>query len=341
MAGEMKAWEIGPQAGLDSLHMVERTEPVPGQGEVSVRVYAACLNHRDLLTLQNRYGGPKPETRIPLSDGVGTVEAVGDGVDANWIGKRVTAPHFVGWLDGQFSPAVFGQDLGITRNGWLAEKIVLPEAALITVPDTLSDDQVAAIPAVGATVWSAIVDFAGIKPGELLLAPGTGGVSIAALQIGKALGAKVAITSSSDAKLEQCRALGADYLINYRTRPDWPAALAEATGGRGADVVVDTVGFASLGETIAATAPNGRIALIGALSGLMEQMPNMFGIIGKNLTLKGITSGSRAMLAEVLGLMERSNLNPVIDKVFAFDDAPMAYAHLESGAHLGKVMVRF
>lgn len=337
----MKAWEIGPQTGLDSLRLVTRPEPVLGAGEVLVRVHAACLNHRDLLTLQNRYGPPKPDTRIPLSDGVGTVEAVSEGVDQGWIGKRVTAPHFVGWLDGPFSPVAFGRDMGITRDGWLAEKILLPEAALIAVPDALSDDQVAAMPAVGATVWSAIVDFATIKPGELLVAPGTGGVSIAALQIGKAMGAKVAISSSSDAKLEQCKALGADYVINYRNRPDWPAALAEATGGKLADVVIDTVGFAALGETIAATAPNGRIALIGALSGQMEQMPNLFGIIGKNLTLKGITSGSRAMLAEVMALMERSNLQPVIDKSFAFEDAPKAYELLESGAHLGKVMIRF
>jgi NADPH:quinone reductase-like Zn-dependent oxidoreductase len=337
----MRAWEIGSQTGLDSLRLVDRADPVPGVGEVLVNVHAACLNHRDLLTLQNRYGGPKPETRIPLSDGVGTVEAVGAGVDQGWVGKRVTAPHFVGWLDGPFSPAAFGQDLGITRDGWLAEKIVLPEAALIAVPDALSDEQVAAMPAVGATVWSAIAEFAAIKPGELLLAYGTGGVSIAALQIGKALGAKVALTSSSDSKLEQCRALGADYLINYRASPDWPAALSEATGGKLADVVVDTVGFAALGETISATAPNGRVALIGALSGPTEQMPSLFGIIGKNLTLKGITSGSRDMLAEVLALVERSNLQPVIDKSFAFDDAPQAYAHLESGAHLGKVMIRF
>jgi NADPH:quinone reductase-like Zn-dependent oxidoreductase len=337
----MRAWEIGSQTGLDSLRPVERAEPKPGAGEVLVRVHAACLNHRDLLTLENRYGGPKPETRIPLSDGVGTVEALGEGVDGGWIGKRVTAPHFVGWLDGPFSPTAFGQDLGISRDGWLAEKILLPEAALIAVPDGLSDRAVAAMPAVGATVWSAIVDFAKIQPGELLLAPGTGGVSIAALQIGKALAAQVAITSSSDAKLEQCRALGADYLINYRTRPDWPAALAEATGGKLADVVVDTVGFAGLDATIAATAPNGRIALIGALSGQMETPPNLFGIIGKNLTLKGITSGSRSMLADVLGLMERSGFDPVVDRVFAFDQADAAYLHLESGSHLGKVMIAF
>jgi NADPH:quinone reductase-like Zn-dependent oxidoreductase len=335
----MKAWEIGPQTGLDSLRLIERAEIEPGAGEVLVRVHAACLNHRDLLTLQNRYGGPKPETRIPLSDGVGIVDTVGEGVDQSWIGKRVTAPHFVGWIDGPFSPAVFGQDLGITRDGWLAEKILLPEAALIAVPDGLSDQSVAAMPAVGATVWSAIVDFARIQPGELLLALGTGGVSIAALQLGKAVGAKVAITSSSDAKLEHCRMLGADYLINYRTRPDWPAALSEATGGRGADVVVDTIGFAGLGETITATAANGRIALIGALSGAMETPPNLFGIIGKNLTLKGITSGNRAMLADVLALMEHTELQPVVDRVFAFDEAPAAYHHLDSGSHLGKVMI--
>lgn len=337
----MRAWEIGSQTGLDSLRLVDRAEPAPGAGEVLVQVHAACLNHRDLLLLKKSYGAPQPETRIPLSDGVGTVDAVGQGVDPGWIGKRVTAAHFVGWLDGPFSPAAFGQDLGVTRDGWLVEKILLPEAALIAAPDGLSDKAVAAMPAVGATVWSAIADFARIQPGELLLALGTGGVSIAALQIGKALGAQVAITSSSDAKLEQCRALGADYLINYRTHADWPAALLEATGGKGADVVVDTVGFARLDETIAAAAANGRIALIGALSGPMDALPNLFGIIGKNLTLKGITSGSRTMLADVLALMERTGFDPVVDRAFAFNEADAAYRHLQSGAHLGKVMVAF
>jgi NADPH:quinone reductase-like Zn-dependent oxidoreductase len=338
----MKAYEIGPQDGLQSLRLAEHPDPVAGPGEAVLRVRAVCLNHRDMLVLQGAYGPRRPETRVPVSDGIGEVVAVGAGVTGIKAGERATCPHFASWIGGAFSMSAFAHDLGISHDGWLAEKIVVPAAALVRVPDALSNEQVVALPAAGVTAWNALVEFAKIRAGETVLTLGTGGVSIFTLQIAKLCGARVAITSSSDEKLDKARKLGADITINYRNTPDWPAALMAQTGGAGADIVVETGGFASLGQSIAAAAANGRIALIGALGGPPSAgLPNFSTIIGKNLTLRGITEGSRAMLASLLRAVEAGGLTPVIDRAFSFNKAADAYAYLKSGEHIGKVMIRF
>jgi NADPH:quinone reductase-like Zn-dependent oxidoreductase len=337
----MKAYEIGPQTGLASLRLVERPSPTPGPGQAVLRVRAACLNHRDLLVLSGAYGARRPETRTPASDGVGEVIALGDGVAGVKIGDRATCAHFVSWSDGAFAMSAFAHDLGITHDGWLADEILVPAAALIRIPDGLTDEQAVALPAAGVTAWNALVEFAKIRAGETVLLLGTGGVSILALQIARLCGARVAITSSSDQKLAAARKLGAEITINYRTTPDWPAALMAATGGAGADIVVETGGFATLSQSIAAAAVNGRIALIGALAGPPTAgLANFSTIIGKNLTLHGITEGSRAMLVALLRAADAGGLTPVIDRVFPFEQAAEAYAYLKSGEHLGKIMIR-
>jgi NADPH:quinone reductase-like Zn-dependent oxidoreductase len=337
----MKAYEIGAQNGLESLILADRPDPLPSAGEVIVRVSAASLNYRDLMLMSGGYGPRRPENHIPLSDGSGTVIALGAGVSEVALGDHVVAPNFAGWIDGPFSPSVFAADLGVSRNGWLAEQIAVPANALVKLPVGVSDDHAATLPVAGITAWRALVEVGKIKAGDLVLTLGTGGVSIFALQIAKHFGARVAITSSSDAKLAKAQALGADLLINYRTTPDWAAALMEATDGAGADIIVETGGQATLNQSIAAAAPNGRIALIGALAGLPnEGITNFQAIIGKNLTVKGITSGSREMLVNLVSAVELGGLESVIDKVFAFDDAPAAFAYLKTGAHLGKVMIR-
>lgn len=337
----MKCFQIGDQSGLASLRATQRDDLVPAAGEAVVRVRAACLNHRDLLVLQGSYGPKRVEHRIPMSDGVGEVSAVGEGVTSVKPGDRVTTGHFCTWLDGAFAPAIFGQDIGITRDGWLAEQLLVPAGALVHVPASVSDEQAAALPAAGLTAWNALVEVGRIKAGDLMLALGTGGVSILALQIAKMHGARVAITSSSDDKLDVARKLGADYTINYRTEPDWDKALLEATGGVGADIVVETGGLATLSRSIVAAAPNARIVLIGALasSGPPASIPNFSTIIGKNLSLRGITAGNRRMLVDLVRAVAADGMQPVIDKTFAFDDAPAAYAYLKEGAHVGKVMI--
>jgi len=337
----MKAWEIGPKSGISGLRLVERPAPRPGPGEVLVDVIAAGLNYRDLMVLDGKYGTNLPDTRVPLADGVGRIAALGEGVSGWQVGHRVIAPHFVSWIDGPFAMAAFGRDLGSTLDGWLAGQLVLPAAALVAVPDSLSDASAATLAVVGGTVWHALVAFGEAGPGSLVLAQGTGGVSIFTLQLAKALGCAVAITSSSEDKLARCRALGADYAINYRERPDWAAALLEASGGRGADVVVDTLGFPALAETVAACAVNARIGTVGALAGSPQAPVGVSQglLIARNITIKGVASGSRAMLVRAMDALAASGNQMEVCRSFAFADAPAAFEHLASGAHFGKVAI--
>lgn len=343
----MKAWEIGPRndmgGGIESLRQVTRDDPIAGPGDLVVKVTAAGLNYRDLMLLRGHYGEGHPETRIPLTDGVGVVEAIGEGVEGFAIGDRVVAANFVDWdPEGGFGFHVFARDMGVTMDGWLAEKAVVPSKAALKVPDNISDATAGTFAVVAGTVWHAMIAFGGGAPGKLVLAQGTGGVSIFSLQLAKALGCEFAITSSSDEKLAKAREMGADYTVNYKTNADWAAALLEQTGGRGADVVVDTIGFGEFTQTLAATAVEGRIGTLGALSGSPADAGD-FGqgaILGKNITIKGITSGHVGHVGEALSVLAQNNVETLVDREFAFDDAKAAYAHLESGAHMGKVMIR-
>lgn len=343
----MKAWEIGPRGGIDSMRLVQRADPVAGPGEIVVRVSAAGLNYRDLMILRGDYGSNLPETRIPLTDGVGVIETLGEGVEGFAVGDRVVAANFVDWDPAAgFGYHIFGRDIGVTFDGWLAERILLPAKAAILLPDAVSETSAATLAVVAGTVWHAMIAFGNEGradlSGKLVLAQGTGGVAIYALQLAKALGAAFAITSSSDEKLARARAIGADFTINYRERPDWGAALLEATGGRGADIVVDTIGFGDFEQTLAATAPEGRIGTLGALSGSPQDKADFAQgpILGKNITIKGITSGHRGMFEAALKVMAERGVETLVDATFAFSDAPEAYRHLESGSHMGKVMLR-
>jgi len=337
----MKAYQIGDQQGLASLNLAEKPRPPCGPGQARLKVKAVCLNHRDLKILAGEYGARRPPERTPGSDGVGEVIEVGADVTQVQAGDLVTCGHFVTWLDGAFSPAAFGVDLGVTVDGWLAEEILVPAAALVKAPLGLTDAQIAPLPAAGLTAWHAIVEVGRIKAGDLVLALGTGGVSIFALQIAKMNGAQVAITSSSDAKLEKARALGADFTINYAKRPDWAAALLEATKARGADIILETGGGATLTHSLTAAAPNGRISLIGSLSGgFVGEIPNFASMIGKNLSMKGIAAGNRRMLVELATAVAANRVTPLIDRVFDFDEVPAAYGYLKAGEHMGKVMIK-
>lgn len=338
----MKAYQIGPQTGLDSLTLVERPDPVPGAGEVLLAPRLVGLNHRDLLVLSGHYGAPKPEDRIPVSEGVAEVKAVGAGVHHVKVGDRVIFAHFATWIDGAFSPSAFAHDIGITHDGWLAERLCVPAAPLIVVPEGISDEQAAPLASAALTAWNAVVEVGQVKAGDTVLTLGTGGVSIFALQIARMNGARVAITSSNDDKLELARKLGADILINYRTNPAWEAELLEKTGGHGADIIVENGGQASLPQSITAAAPNGRIIVIGALAGQATGgIPNYGAIIGKNLVIRGIAEGSKAMLKRLLDAVAINGIEPVIDRVFPFDEAKQAYEYLHQAGHVGKILIRF
>jgi len=335
----VKAYQLGAQTGLSSLTLVERPDPVAGPGEVVLKVSYACLNNRDLQILEGHYGAKKAEDRIPFSEGVGEVVALGEGVKNIAMGERAVLGHFLDWYDDPFDMRYFGRDLGTSVDGWGAELIKVPASAVVKVPAGMTDEQVAPMASANVTAWNAVVEVGQVKAGDLVLALGTGGVSMAALKIAKANGAFFAVTSSSEEKLQVARDLGADFAVNYREHADWPAELLRQSGGRGADIIAETGGQHTLPMSINAAATNGRIVLIG-VGGADGPLPNYGMIIGKNLTVKGIAAGSRGMMVRLMRAMEANDIKPVADKVFPFVEVPAALEYLKSGSHMGKVLIR-
>lgn len=337
----MKAFEIGAQTGLDSLRAATRPVPTPGPGQVLVAPQLVSLISRDAQILRGTYAAGQSPQRIPVSEGVGRVVAVGEGVTEVAVGERVVCGHFADWIDGPFNPAIFGHDIGATHDGWLAERVLLPAASVIPVPPSLADEDVAGLASAGLTAWHALVEMCHVKPGDLVLCLGTGGVALAAMKLAKAHGARVAMTSSSDAKLAVVRELGADITINYRTHPDWAAELLAQTGGVGADIVIETGGQDTLGLSIASIAPNGRIVVVGLTPGTRHAIPNYLAFVTHNVTIRGIANGSRAMMVDLLRAIETHGIKTVVGKTFAFDDAPQAYRYFAEANHVGKVMIAF
>lgn len=334
----MKTYELRGQ-GIDTLTLVERPVPRPGPGEALVRMRAASLNYRDLLIADGTY--PRAERVVPLSDGVGEVVELGAGCQRLQRGDRVLGAFFQGWLDGPFDmdAAVFSA-LGGSIDGMLSEYVVLAEAGLVRAPHSLEDEAAATLPCAGVTAWVGLHELATIAPNETLLALGTGGVSTFALQLAKRAGARVILTSSSDEKLAQGRRLGADFTINYRNNPRWDVMVRELTGGRGADHVIEVGGAGTLAQSLQALREGGRVALAGQLTGAMAQRE----VAERNerrIRVDQLFVGSARHLDNLARDLERAPFQPVVDRVFSFDAAGDAYRHLQSGAHFGKVVVRF
>lgn len=324
----MRAFEL--TGATPRLRPVERPDPHAQAGQVVVGLRAASLNYRDLLQARGNVG------LIPLSDGAGVIEEVGPGV-AGWTsGDRVVIGFMPGWVEGPFSAAKQASSLGGDRvDGVLAERIAVPANALVRIPDAMSFEEAATLPCAGVTAWSALFERRGLQPGETVLLLGTGGVSIFALQLAKAAGARVIITSSSDAKLDRARALGADETINYRKAPEWDVAVLALTDGLGADLAVDIGGPDTLNSTLRAVRHGGRISLMGVLTGFAGPIDTA-AILRKRITLQGIYVGPVETLAAVV----RTGVKPVIDRVFPFEDAEAAYSSLEAAGHFGKLVVR-
>lgn len=337
----MKAYQIGEQSGLQSLAAISRPDPVAGPGQVVVAPRLISLISRDVQILRGIYGPRLPNQRIPMSEGVGTVLSVGDGVTNLALGDRVVCGHFASWLDGSFRTAVFSHDVGVTHDGWLAEQVLLPAEALIRVPDTLADTCVAGLASVGLTAWNALVEVAKLKAGQLVLCLGTGSVSLFALKLAKALGARVAITSSSDEKLAIVREMGADIVVNYRSQPEWAAEVMRQSDGHGADVIVETGGQDTLGQSIAAAAANARIVVIGVTPGTLSPIPDYTSLILRNISIRGIANGNRAMFCDLLDALKEYGIEVPIHRTYQFDNAPEAFAYYAEGKHLGRVTVAF
>lgn len=335
----MKVWEIQQAYGLENLKLAERPDPAPGPGEILVGMRAASLNYRDLATVKG-FGGRHALPLVPFSDGAGEVTAVGEGVTRVRPGDRVCPLFFQSWFDGSVAAEKRAQPLGGPLDGVLQQTLKVKADGVSKIPDSLSFEEAATLPCAALTAWRAVAVEAPVGAGDVVLVQGTGGVSIFALQFAKALGAQVIVTSSSDAKLQRARALGADHLINYRTTPEWGAKARELTGGRGVDVVVEVGGENTLNQSLDAARVGGAVVVIGVLGGFSApiMMPVLF---GKNLRLLGISVGSRAHFEDMCAHIARWGLKPVIDKVFGFDAVPEALRLMEAGGHFGKIAVRF
>jgi NADPH:quinone reductase-like Zn-dependent oxidoreductase len=333
----MRAWEIRGTFGLGSLTLVEREERAPGPGEVAVRVRAASLNYRDLLTLEGSYDPKQALPLVPLSDGAGEVEAVGPGVSRVRPGDHVAGVFAQTWLAGDPTPELRRAMLGGPLDGMLAERVVLDAEGVVEIPGHLSYEEAACLPCAAVTAWSALVEKGTLAAGQTLLVLGTGGVSLFALQLGRLLGARVVVTSSSDDRLERARALGAADGVNYRTTPDWGRVVHERTGG--ADLVVEVGGAGTLAQSLRAVRYGGTIALVGNLAGLDAEI-RLGLVFMRAVRLQGIFVGSRATFEAMNRAIALHGLQPVIDRVFPFAEAPAAFAHMKRQGHFGKIVVR-
>jgi NADPH:quinone reductase-like Zn-dependent oxidoreductase len=331
----MKAWVIDGGFGIANLKQVERPDLKPGPGQIVVRVRAVSLNYRDLLITKGMYNPKMPLPRIPCSDGAGEVAAVGSGVSSVRVGDRVAATFHQKWLSGGISEAVARSALGGDIDGMMAEQVLLPEDGVVHFPDHLSMEETATLPCAGVTAWNALM-LGGLKAGESVLVQGTGGVSIFALQFARLNGARVFVTSGSDAKLERALQLGAEAGTNYRADPDWDK-WARTQTGIGVDHVVEVGGAGTLERSIKAVRMGGHIALIGVLSG--QGTINPLPLLMKSVRLRGIFVGSRAMFKDMNGAIDAAKLKPVIDRSFAFTDFPAALQYMESAAHFGKIVI--
>jgi len=335
----MKSYKLSgsPESGMLQMHR-DVPQPEPGHGEVVVRMHAASLNYRDLMIASGTYGSGAAPAVVPLSDGAGEVVAVGDGVETLKTGDRVASAFFPDWIAGASTDEKIRRALGGSVDGVLAEYVKLPERAWLKFPDHMSYEDAATLPCAALTAWNSLAVVSGLTAGQTVLLQGTGGVSMFALQLAKMMGAMTIQTSSSDEKLERVRAMGADHTINYKSTPEWHEKALEITGGRGVDVVVEVGGYGTLERSLQAIHVGGTVTTIGLVTGVGQINP--LPLITRAIRLIGIYVGSHEMFHDMCRAMDLHKLQPVIDKVFSFDEAPAAYEHLKSGRHFGKVVIR-
>jgi NADPH:quinone reductase-like Zn-dependent oxidoreductase len=336
---EMRAWQLpaGCQS-VEEMKLIELPTPEPGPGEVLIRVRANSLNFRDQAIPRGQYmGGTLKQPIVPLSDGVGEIVSLGNGVSGWTVGDRVSGIFFQNWQSGPPTP-MMGDALGAPpAKGMLADYVALPATGIVKIADSLSFAEAATLPCAGVTAWNALMcGIRPLTPDHIVLLIGAGGVSVLALQIAKAAGAKVIATSSSDVKLARLKELGADALINYRSEPEWGAKAAALADG-GIDHVIEVGGLGTLAQSINAVGFGGEIALIGVLT--MEGDTNPMGLMFKGASLRGIFVGSAEMANDLNGFIDIHKIKPVVDRSFDFADAKAAYAYQASSDLFGKVVI--
>ena len=333
----MKAFELHPEEGFDALKLVDRDRPAIGAGDVRVRVRAVSLNYRDIMVAR---GSKKRAKRIvPASDGAGEVVEVGSGVRRVAAGDRVAAAFFPTWLDGALAEEHHANALGGSLDGMLAEEVVLPERAWVKIPPRYSFEQASTLPCAGVTAWHALFEAGTVRPGEAVLVQGGGGVSTFALQLARHAGAAVIATSSSPDKRARLEQMGARSTIDYKTDMKWGETARAAAGNGGVDLAVEVGGAGTFDQSVASLRYGGQMSLLGILAGTQGPI-NTYAIFHKNISIRGVYVGSVAMFERLVRVLEHSTIDPVIDRIYTFEETRAAYEHLASGQHFGKVVIR-
>ncbi len=333
----MRAIEL-QSFGPNGLHLVDRPLPEPGPGEVRLRMRACSLNYRDWMMCSGVYNPRQPLPLVPLSDGAAIIDAVGEGVTVRKVGERVIGLFNQAWQDGDANAEILRASLGGPLDGMLREYAVLREDGVMPVPAHLTDVQAATLPCAALTAWTALVTQGHLQAGDLVLIQGTGGVSLFALQFCVLMGARAIVISSSDAKLERARALGAWHTLNYRQTPAWGKQILALTGG--VDHVVEVGGGQTFGQSLLVARPHGHIAVIGVLSGAQPDA-TLLPILMKNLRVLGVMVGHAASMRAMLRAVEAAQLVPVVERVLPWTDAEAALAELATGGHFGKMGLEF
>ncbi|EML9044994.1 NAD(P)-dependent alcohol dehydrogenase [Enterobacter cloacae] len=338
MAETMQRWSMNA-LGRENLKLTQEPVPKPGPGEVRVRVNAVALNYRDKMVIEGMMPIPLFFPFTPASDMAGVVDSIGEGVTRFQPGARVISTFFPEWIDGR--PQADARHLPYKTSGgyfpgMLAEYVIVNENGLVAAPETLDDVEASTLPCAGLTAWFALVERGNLRAGQSVLVQGTGGVAIFALQIAKALGAEVYVTSGSDEKLARAKKLGADRGIN-RLKGDWAEALLTLTQDRGIDHIIETVGGENLQHSLRAVAVHGRISVIGVLAG-SEITLSAGELLLKSPVIQGIGVGHRRALEEFVRAVEVTGLKPVIEQRYRFDQLEQALEHLDRGA-FGKIVL--
>ena len=333
----MKRW-ILPADATDATKLVlnEVPLPVPGPGEVRIRVRAISMNYRDQLVMRGPFGRLPGRDLVPLSDVAGEIDAVGPRVEGWRIGEEVTNLHVLGWSDGR-PPAAMGLGLGaLDEDGVLAEYVVLPAERVMAAPANLGHVESATLPVAAVTAWNAVFADQPVTAGSTVLIIGSGGVSLAALQLARAAGARVYASVRDDAKGDALVRLGAEGFVNSRTEPEWGQAVFAQSGG--VDKVVDSVGAAILPQALAALAPGGEVATLGLFEAAGPPLDG-YALLGKQARVRGVAVGSEAMHRDLVSFVEAHDIHPVIDRRIDFLDAPVAYVAQAAAGLFGKVVI--
>ncbi|GJM35708.1 MAG: NADPH:quinone oxidoreductase [Saprospiraceae bacterium] len=333
----MKIITVKQPGGLDHLEIIEKTDPTPGQDEILVQWHATSLNYHDYLVAVGVI--PVPEGRIPMSDGAGEVVAIGSQVTEWKVGDKVMSMFFPNWTEGKPTLKKTSAILGETADGCMAEKTCVKASAVTHIPEGYSYAEAATLPCAATTAWRALIVDGGMQAGDSVLIEGTGGMSIFALQIAKAAGARIFATTSSAEKAARLKAMGAEVVVNYREDERWGKTIYKLSGG-GVDLVLDVGGGSTMRNSIDAVGIGGYIASIGNLGGSKGEIlfPKLF---FKHIRLTGLAVGSREMQQKMVEAININGLKPIVDRSFAFHELAEAFRYQDSGAHFGKIVLEF